>query len=92
MSQIYQATIINFKRNRCKNNSVELRVKLLIDGESVFFYTPTLFPEQENSWIDWTKQNRHGEPALKIVAGEIIKFQGEIVSNWSSKELVGENQ
>lgn len=91
MSKIYEAIIINFKRNKGRNGSVELRVKLHISGENMFFYTPTLFPEQENPWIDWTKQNSKGEPALKIRAGEMIKFQGEIIVNsGSSNKLVGE--
>jgi len=78
MFQTYQATIIKFKKFRCEDGAIDLRVKLDIFGEEVDFYPPVLYPKRENIWIDWNSN----KPKLKLKEGDLVILEGKIVDSW----------
>lgn len=80
MSQIYEAQIVNFDRKRVANGGIELKMRVNVEGyENVCFFSPIVYPSQENPWIDWEMMNSHGQPKIKKKAGEILKIQGEMM-------------
>lgn len=80
MPQIYQAQIVHFIRNRMAKGGIELKVRLKVEGyETVHFFTPIVYPTQENCWIDWNETNSRDEPKIKKKPGEILRIQGEII-------------
>lgn len=79
MSQIYEAQIVNFNRKRVANGGFELKMRVNVEGyENVFFFSPVVYHNQENPWIDWETMNTHGKPKIKKKAGEILRIRGEI--------------
>ena len=80
MSRIYQATIINFDRNKMAKGGIEVKLRIEVEGyKDVHFFTPIVYPNNENIWIDWDTMNCHGEPKIKKKAGEVLNIQGEMV-------------
>lgn len=82
MSQFYEAQIVHFDRKRVANSGIELKMRVNVEGyENVHFWSPVVYPNQENPWIDWEWEamNSHGQPKIKKKAGEILKIQGEMM-------------
>lgn len=80
MSQIYEAQIVNFSRNKMAQGGIELKMRVNVEGyENVHFWSPVVYPNQENPWIDWEVMITYGEPRIKRKAGEVLKIQGEMV-------------
>lgn len=80
MSQIYKVSIVHFGRIKTADNGIQLRIRIEMEGyKDVRFFTPTVYPNNENIWIDWDTMNRHGEPKIKKKAGEFLNIQGEMV-------------
>jgi len=77
------AEIVNFRRGNEKQG-VRLCVRLDIRGEKVYHYTNLLTRNEENFWIDWTENNFHNQPKLKVKPGDKVSFVGEIEDNRSS--------
>ena len=79
MSQIYEAQIVHFDRKRVANCGIELKIKVNVEEyENVHFWSPVVYPSQENSWVDWEVMNSHGQPKIKKKAGDILRIQGEM--------------